>query len=72
MDDQTTDKGQKMSKMADLSYDIEQLYIDGFSPTRIAKILDCPLGTVYDWLEETGVAEAPQEDEYSPFQTSNS
>lgn len=61
-----------MSKMSDLAYDIEQLYIDGFSPTRIAKILDCPLGIVYDWLEETGVAEAPQEAEYDPFLTVNS
>jgi hypothetical protein len=60
-----------MSKMSDLSYDIEQLYIDGFSPTRIAKILDCPLSIVYDWLEEQNVAEEPQED-MSPFETINS
>lgn len=62
-----------MSKMAELSYDIEQLYIDGFSPSRIAKILECPIGLVYDWLEENnmGVAKAPQED-YNPFDTVNS
>jgi DNA-directed RNA polymerase specialized sigma24 family protein len=60
-----------MSGIKDLAYDIEQLYIDGFSPTRIAKILDCPLGIVYDWLEEQNVAEAPQED-YSPYDTVNS
>lgn len=62
-----------MSAYKDLSYDIEQLYIDGFSPSRIAKILDCPVGVVFDWLEANnfGVAEEPQ-DELSPFQTVNS
>ena len=67
-----------MSKVAELGYDIEQLYIDGFSPTRIAKILECPLGIVYDWLEsqslmeENYVAEKPQEEAYDPFMTVNS
>jgi hypothetical protein len=61
-----------MSKVAELAYDIEQLYIDGFSPTRIAKILDCPLSFVYDWLDENGVAESPQEEVYDPFSTVNS
>jgi hypothetical protein len=48
-----------MSKMAELAYDIEQLYIEGFSPKAIAVQLGCPLTVVYDWLEETGVAEEP-------------
>lgn len=61
-----------MTKLKDVAYDIEQLYIDGFSPTRIAKILEIPLGLVYDWLEEQNVAESPQEDEYDPFSTVNS
>ena len=56
-----------MSKLAELAYDIEQLYIDGFSPSRIAKILECPPGIVYDWLEQTGVAEAPQEENMADF-----
>ncbi len=57
-----------MTKLKDVAYDIEQLYIDGFAPTRIAKILDIPLGLVYDWLEEQNVAEAPQDEEiYSPY-----
>ena len=62
-----------MSAMKDIAYDIEQLYIDGFSPSRIANILECPIGLVYDWLEDNGmgVANAPQE-EYSPFETINS
>ena len=64
-----------MSALKDLGYDIEQLFIDGFSPSRIATILECPVGTVYDWLEANGligdVVETPQE-ELSPFNTSNS
>lgn len=40
-----------MSKLAEMAYDIEQLYIDGFSPSRIASILDIPIGMIYDWLE---------------------
>ena len=57
-----------MSKMAELAYDIEQLYIDGMHPTKIAKELECPLSVVYDWLEETGVVEEP----HSPYSTVNS
>ena len=58
-----------MSKMSELAYDIEQLYIDGFAPTRIAKILDIPLGLVYDWLEEQNVAGEPQDGSYDPYDT---
>jgi hypothetical protein len=46
-----------MSKMSELAYDIEQLYIEGCHPTKIARLLDCPLGIVYDWLEDQNVAE---------------
>jgi len=46
-----------MSKMNELAYDIEQLYIEGFSPKYIAAQLGCPLTTVYDWLEEIGMAD---------------
>ena len=56
-----------MSKMAELAYDIEQLYIEGLHPTKIAKQLECPLTVVYDWLESTGVTETPQEEVYSPY-----
>ena len=56
-----------MSKMAELAYDIEQLYIEGFSPKAIAVQLECPLTVVYDWLEATNVAEEPQEEEFSPY-----
>jgi hypothetical protein len=43
--------------MAELAYDIEQLYIEGYRPKSIAVQLECPLGVVYDWLEETNVAD---------------
>jgi hypothetical protein len=60
-----------MSKLSELAYDIEQLYIEGFSPKSIAIQLECPIGLIYDWLEATGVAESPQEDT-SPYATINS
>ena len=44
-----------MSKVAELAYDIEQLYIEGFSPKSIATQLGCPITVVYDWLEEVGM-----------------
>jgi len=56
-----------MSKMADLSYDIEQLYIDGHSAKMIAIMLDCPIEIVFGQLAEMGVADAPQEEVYSPY-----
>jgi hypothetical protein len=57
-----------MSKMADLAYDIEQLYIDGMGAKRIAQMLDCPIEIVFQQLEEMGVADAPQEEEiFSPY-----
>lgn len=55
-------KEMAMSKMSDLAYDIEQLYIEGHSPQAIASILECPLATVSEWIEELGVAENPQGD----------
>jgi transposase len=63
-----------MSKLAELAYDIEQLYIEGLSPKAIATQLECPLSIVYDWLEEVGmggpeddVVEEPQDEIYSPY-----
>ena len=57
-----------MSKVAELAYDIEQLYIEGYSPKSIAIQLECPLAMVYDWLESNSVdedvAEKQQGDEY--------
>jgi DNA-directed RNA polymerase specialized sigma24 family protein len=44
-----------MSKMAELAYDIEQLYIDGLSVREIAEELECPLGIVTEWIKSQGV-----------------
>jgi len=57
-----------MSKVAELAYDIEQLYIDGHSPKMIATILECPVEIVYDWMAVEGVGEAS----YDPYETVNS
>ena len=59
-----------MSKVADLAYDIEQLYIEGLHPTKIAQELGCPLSMVYDWLESTNVDEGYESTD--PFDTINS
>ena len=59
-----------MSKLAELAYDIEQLYIEGYSPKSIAIQLECPLSMIYDWLESNSV-EASDE-ECSPYATINS
>ena len=73
-----------MSKMAELAYDIEQLFIEGMSPPQIAKELGCPLSIVYDWLEAESLEDDetidpaewdqafPQDPEYDPYSTVNS
>jgi hypothetical protein len=58
-----------MSKVAELAYDIEQLYIEGFSPKTIAIQLECPLEIVYQWIESNGVG---ADEECSPYATVNS
>ena len=60
-----------MSKIAELAYDIEQLYIDGRSAAEIAFELKCPIGIVKGWIDGNSVADSPQED-YSPYETMNS
>ncbi len=44
-----------MSKMNDLAYDIEQLYIDGLSARQIAVELGCPVEMVLGAIAEMGV-----------------
>ncbi len=58
-----------MSKVAELAYDIEQLYIEGHSPKMIAKMLECPVEIVYDWIEGVGIAGA---EDLDPYNTINS
>ena len=55
-----------MSKMADLSYEIEQLFIEGHSAKMIASLLDCPIEMVLAALQDMGVQDAPEEI-YSPY-----
>lgn len=45
-----------MSKISELAYDIEQLYIEGYSPVAISALLNCPPGIVYDWIEGEGLS----------------
>jgi len=57
-----------MSKMDDLIYDIEQLYIEGLGAKEIARTLGCDIKLVQDWINHIGVADLPQEEEiYSPY-----
>ena len=60
-----------MSKMANLSYEIEQLYIEGYNARSIAVQLKCPIDVVYGWIEGNSVADTQQE-ELSPYETFNS
>ena len=55
-----------MSKVKDLSYDIQELFIDGQNALEIAQALGCPIGVVKGCLEGFGVdpedvAEKPQD-----------
>jgi DNA-directed RNA polymerase specialized sigma24 family protein len=57
-----------MSKMADLAYDIETLFIDGDSPQAIAEQLGIPLSMVKSTLQSFGVDVRDLEEEvYSPY-----
>lgn len=53
-----------MSKMSELAYDIEQLYIEGYGPRLISQMLECPVEIVYDWIEGNGVEAEEEEDTY--------
>ena len=56
-----------MSKVAELMYDIQELYIEGFNSRAIAEELDCPLTMVLAALEEMNVEDAAEEEVYSPY-----
>jgi hypothetical protein len=58
-----------MSKVAELAYDIEQLYIEGMSARMIAKTLDCPIELVLGCIEDMGVEDS---EELDPYATINS
>ena len=47
-----------MSKMSELSYDIQELYIEGFNARAIAEELGCPLEIVLGALKEMNVEDS--------------
>ena len=51
-----------MSKVAELMYDIEQLYIEGFNSRAIAEELGCPLEIVTSALKEMNVEDGAPKD----------
>lgn len=58
--------------MIDKSYDIEQLYIEGYSPKTIAMMLDIPVDDIYRWIEGVDLEWAEAFDSLSPYETINS
>ena len=58
-----------MSKMAELAYDIEQLYIEGLNAGQIARQLNCPKEIVLDWIADQSLREPESLD---PYDTINS
>ena len=56
-----------MSKMKDLTYDIEAMFIDGETPLEIAVTLKIPLSLVKSTLESFGVDSRDIEEVYRPF-----
>jgi DNA-binding CsgD family transcriptional regulator len=57
-----------MSKLKDLTYDIETLFIDGETPSEIARQLDIPISLVKNTLKTFGVDTRDIEEEiYSPY-----
>lgn len=53
-----------MSKMADLAYDIEQLFIEGLNAGEIARELGCPVSLVFDWMAAESLENQEDEVEY--------
>lgn len=61
-----------MSKMNELAYDIEQLYIEGLNARYIARELNCPIEVVLSWIEAQSVADSQHTEDYDPYLTVNS
>jgi len=53
-----------MSKMAELSMDIEELLCEGMTPKFIAVTLNIPIETVYDTIEYIQNSELEDESHY--------
>jgi hypothetical protein len=59
-----------MSKMADLSLEIQDMLERGSDPVTIAKILEIPITWVYETSENMNVESSTEV--FSPFHTINS
>ena len=59
-----------MGVMKDIFYDIEQAFIDGDTPERIAEALNIPVGMVTDALTTMGV-DATTDAEYDMMAAEN-
>lgn len=57
-----------MSKMKDMTYDIEAMFIDGDSPQTIAVQLDIPLSLVKSTLKSFGVDVRDLEEDMGDYQ----
>ena len=57
--------------MSDLDWEIQELYIEGYSAKTIAVMLGCDIELVLGKLEEMGVEDS-KEDALSPYATVNS
>ena len=57
-----------MSKMKDLTYDIEALFIDGETPSEIARQLDIPVSLVRSTLETFGVDSRDMAEDLGDYQ----
>ena len=58
-----------MSKVAEVSYDIQELYIEGMGAKRIAQELNVSLDVVLEVIESFGCVD---NDDFDPFNTVNS
>ena len=57
-----------MSKMSDLSFDIQDMLEAGYLPVTVAKILEIPV----TWVYETANTSDDVAETLSPFETCNS
>jgi hypothetical protein len=57
-----------MAELDLVSYDIEQLFLEGLTEKNIAKTLDIPVEYVYAWMHMNGIGQ----EEFSPNATINS
>jgi hypothetical protein len=56
-----------MSKIKDLAYDVETLFIDGHQPSQIALQLEIPLSIVQGFLKSFGVDERDMEEDLGDY-----